>query len=74
VALGIWHVCYHQACRTRPCGRYSDLPGRKAKQAGIVNIASSNAARRAARDHAEKEGIETPHGAVVVPAAEVSGP
>lgn len=48
-------------------------PDRKAKQAGIVNIASSNAARRAARDLAEKEGIETPHGAVVVPAAEVSG-
>ncbi|OQD90481.1 hypothetical protein PENANT_c001G08146 [Penicillium antarcticum] len=45
---------------------------RKAKQAGIVNIASSNAARRAARDLVEKEGIEEPHGAVVAPAAEVS--
>jgi hypothetical protein len=48
-------------------------PDRKAKQAGIFNIASSNAARRAASYLAEKEGIEMPHGAVVASAAEVSG-
>lgn len=46
---------------------------RKAKKAGVVNIASSNAARRAACDLAEKQGVEAPHGAVVAPAAKASG-
>lgn len=42
---------------------------RKAKKAGIVNLASSNAARRAARDLAEKEGTEAPRGAMIATAA-----
>ncbi|CAG8059727.1 unnamed protein product [Penicillium salamii] len=45
---------------------------RKAKKAGIVNLASSNAARRAARELAEKEGMEAPRGAVVAAAADSS--
>lgn len=45
---------------------------RKAKKAGIVNLASSNAARRAAHDLAEKDGTEAPHGAVVAVAADPS--
>ncbi|KIY53783.1 MFS general substrate transporter [Fistulina hepatica ATCC 64428] len=36
-----------------------------AQRQGIVNIASSNAARRRARALAEVEGVEAPHGAVV---------
>ncbi|KAM5345835.1 hypothetical protein ACJ41O_011696 [Fusarium nematophilum] len=43
---------------------------RKAKRDGVVNIASSNAARRAARELAEQRGYEGPHGAIVAPAAE----
>ncbi|KAF6829221.1 siderophore iron transporter [Colletotrichum musicola] len=43
---------------------------KKAKKDGIVNIASSNAARRAARDLAGEKGYEGPHGAIVAPAAE----
>ncbi|KAJ4259588.1 hypothetical protein NW762_007518 [Fusarium torreyae] len=43
---------------------------RKAKKEGIVNIASSNAARRAAREIAEENGYHGPHGAIVAPAAE----
>ncbi|KAJ9133838.1 Siderophore iron transporter [Pleurostoma richardsiae] len=46
---------------------------RKAKKDGIVNIASSNAARRAARELAERQGHEAPHGVVVAPAAEPAG-
>ncbi|CAI7603243.1 unnamed protein product [Penicillium pancosmium] len=45
---------------------------RKAKKHGIVNIASSNATRRDARELAEKEGHEAPRGAVIAPAAELS--
>lgn len=41
---------------------------RKARQQGIVNMASSNAARRAAGEAAEKEGTEKPHGDIVAPA------
>ncbi|KAJ6099325.1 hypothetical protein N7467_000860 [Penicillium canescens] len=40
----------------------------------IVNIASSNAIRRAVRDLTEKQGIEAPHGVVVAPVVEASGP
>jgi MFS family permease len=43
---------------------------RKAKKEGVVNIASSNAARRAARELAQESGYEGPHGAIVAPAAE----
>lgn len=43
---------------------------RKARKAGLVNMASSNAARRAARELAEREGIEAPHGIITAPAAE----
>ena len=42
---------------------------RKARKQGIVNMASSNAARRAAKDVAEKEGTEAPRGTVVAVAA-----
>ncbi|RAL12972.1 MFS general substrate transporter [Aspergillus homomorphus CBS 101889] len=42
---------------------------RKAKKHGIINIASSNAARRAARDLAAAEGYDAPRGGVVAPAA-----
>lgn len=42
---------------------------RKAKKDGIVNLASSNEARRAAADLAGKDGHEAPHGAVLAPAA-----
>jgi MFS family permease len=45
---------------------------RKAKNKGIVNMASSNAARRAARDDAQKEGHVGPRGAVTAPAVESS--
>lgn len=45
---------------------------RKAKKHGIVNIASSNAIRRDARELAEQEGHEAPHGTVIAPAAEKS--
>lgn len=43
---------------------------RKAHKEGIVNLASSNAARRAARELAEKEGYEAPRGIIVAPAVE----
>ncbi|KAK7422839.1 hypothetical protein QQX98_001401 [Neonectria punicea] len=43
---------------------------RQAKKHGIVNIASSNAERRAARELAEKSGHEGPRGAIGTPAAE----
>ncbi|KAF6803879.1 siderophore iron transporter [Colletotrichum sojae] len=43
---------------------------KKAKKDGIINIASSNAARRAARDMAGEKRYEGPHGAIVAPAAE----
>ncbi|PYI20418.1 MFS general substrate transporter [Aspergillus violaceofuscus CBS 115571] len=42
---------------------------RKAKKHGVVNIASSNTARRAARDIAAAEGHSAPRGGVVAPAA-----
>lgn len=42
---------------------------RKAKKDGIVNIASSNAERRAATDLADQGGYQAPHGAIVAPAA-----
>ncbi|KAF7546694.1 hypothetical protein G7Z17_g8242 [Cylindrodendrum hubeiense] len=45
---------------------------RKAKKHGIVNIASSNATRRAAREMAEEHGEEGPHGAIVAAAADDS--
>ncbi|KAF7597170.1 hypothetical protein BBP40_009509 [Aspergillus hancockii] len=45
---------------------------RMAKKKGIVNMASSNAARRAARGYAEKEGHDEPHGAVTAAAVESS--
>lgn len=41
---------------------------RRAKKNGIVNMASSNAARRAARELASEKGNEAPHGVVVAPA------
>ncbi|KIY63125.1 MFS general substrate transporter [Cylindrobasidium torrendii FP15055 ss-10] len=37
----------------------------KAQKEGIVNVASSNAARRAARELAEREGLDAPRGAIV---------
>ncbi|KAF6816301.1 siderophore iron transporter [Colletotrichum plurivorum] len=43
---------------------------KKAKKDDIVNIASSNAARRAARHLAGEKGYEGPHGAIIAPAAE----
>jgi hypothetical protein len=46
---------------------------RKAKKDGIVNMASSNAARRAAKEKAEEDGRDAPSGIVVAPAAEMSG-
>uniref|UniRef100_A0A0B7K121 Major facilitator superfamily (MFS) profile domain-containing protein n=1 Tax=Bionectria ochroleuca TaxID=29856 RepID=A0A0B7K121_BIOOC len=46
---------------------------RKAKKEGIVNMASSNAARRAAKEKAEEDGHDAPSGTVVAPAAEMSG-
>ncbi|GKT97081.1 siderophore iron transporter [Colletotrichum tofieldiae] len=45
---------------------------RKAKNDGIVNLASSNEARRAARELAEEKGYDGPHGAIVAPATESS--
>ncbi|KAH7002280.1 hypothetical protein EDB80DRAFT_867287 [Ilyonectria destructans] len=45
---------------------------RQAKKHGIVNIASSNAARRAAREMAEEHGEEGPHGVIVARAADES--
>ncbi|KAF9262039.1 MFS general substrate transporter [Marasmius fiardii PR-910] len=42
---------------------------RKAHKLGIVNMASSNAARREARALAEKKGEEGPHGLVIAEAA-----
>ncbi|KXH66775.1 hypothetical protein CSAL01_09850 [Colletotrichum salicis] len=45
---------------------------REAKD-GIVNLASSNAARRAAREMAEEKGYHGPRGAIVAPAAEPAG-
>ncbi|KAH6896758.1 major facilitator superfamily domain-containing protein [Thelonectria olida] len=47
---------------------------RKAKKDGIVNIASSNAARRAARELAQERGEDGPHGAIIAPAAEDDKP
>lgn len=44
----------------------------KAKKHGIVNIASSKVVRCDARELAEKEGHEGPHGAVIAPAAKLS--
>ena len=43
---------------------------RRARQEGLVNMASGNAARRAAREQAEREGIEAPRGVIAVPAAD----
>ena len=40
---------------------------RQAKKKGIVNMASSNAARRAAAEAAESEGYEAPHGTITAP-------
>lgn len=40
---------------------------RQAKMHGIVNMASSNAARRAAAEAAESEGYEGPHGTITAP-------
>ncbi|KAG7087766.1 hypothetical protein E1B28_013707 [Marasmius oreades] len=42
---------------------------RKAQKLGIVNMASSNAARREARELAEKKGEKGPHGLVVAEVA-----
>lgn len=42
---------------------------RKARKNGIVNMASSNAERRAAKELAETEGREAPHGTIVASAA-----
>ena len=42
---------------------------RKAKKHGVVNMASSNAARRAAKGLADETGQDAPHGLVVAPAA-----
>ncbi|GJN71342.1 hypothetical protein PLIIFM63780_006327 [Purpureocillium lilacinum] len=42
---------------------------RKAKKHGVVNMASSNAARRAAKELANEAGRDAPHGLVVAPAA-----
>ncbi|KAJ6441126.1 putative siderophore iron protein [Purpureocillium lavendulum] len=42
---------------------------RKAKKHGVVNMASSNAARRAAKDLADEAGLDAPRGLVVAPAA-----
>lgn len=42
----------------------------KARKEGTVNIAASNAARRAAKELAEREGYEVPRGIVAAPAAE----
>ncbi|RMZ44726.1 hypothetical protein AFCA_010953 [Aspergillus flavus] len=47
---------------------------RKAKKNGIVNIASSNAARRAAGNLSEREGRDIPHGTVSARAAGPSEP
>lgn len=47
---------------------------RKAKENGIVNIASSNAARRAAGNLSEREGRDIPHGTVSARAAGPSEP
>ncbi|KAB8274710.1 hypothetical protein BDV30DRAFT_225628 [Aspergillus minisclerotigenes] len=47
---------------------------RKAKENGIVNIASSNAARRAAGKLSEREGRDIPHGTVLARAAGPSEP
>lgn len=44
---------------------------RQARKRGIVNLASSNEARRAARELAEQEGHDGPRGAIVAPAAEI---
>ncbi|KAK1498909.1 hypothetical protein CCUS01_02529 [Colletotrichum cuscutae] len=46
---------------------------RKAKKDGIVNLASSNAARRAAREMADEKGYDGPRGAIVAPAADPAG-
>lgn len=45
---------------------------RKAKKHGIVNIASSNANRRDARELVEKEGHGVPRGAIIAPAVKPS--
>lgn len=45
---------------------------RKAKKHGVVNMASSNAARRAASQLAKEEGKETPRGAIIAMKAEPS--
>lgn len=42
---------------------------RKARKHGIVNMASSNADRRAARDMAEQNGYDGPRGIIIAPAA-----
>ncbi|KAB8224462.1 hypothetical protein BDV33DRAFT_199497 [Aspergillus novoparasiticus] len=47
---------------------------RKAKQNGIVNIASSNAVHRAAGNLAEREGRDIPHGLALVRTAGPSEP
>lgn len=40
---------------------------RQAKKHGIVNMASSNAARRAASEAAANDGYEAPHGTIIAP-------
>ncbi|KAH8879809.1 MFS general substrate transporter [Thozetella sp. PMI_491] len=45
---------------------------REAKKKGVVNMASSNAARRAARDMAEVGGYSGPKGMIVAPAPEAN--
>ncbi|KAH6695517.1 major facilitator superfamily domain-containing protein [Plectosphaerella plurivora] len=47
---------------------------RKARKHGIVNMASSNAERRAARELAEQGGYEAPRGTIIAPAAETDMP
>jgi hypothetical protein len=47
---------------------------RKARKHGIVNMASSNAERRAARELAEQGGYEAPRGTIIAPAAEPDMP
>ncbi|KZL63241.1 siderophore iron [Colletotrichum incanum] len=45
---------------------------RKAKKDGIVNLASSNETRRAAKELAKEKGHDGPRGAIVAPATEPS--
>lgn len=47
---------------------------RRAKKQHLVNMASGGAARRAARELAEHEGLDTPHGIIAAPAPEGTRP